>query len=115
MTVSTSTKLVGSLGNASKGGVKIVNGLITLEPSAEAVHAEDLGLKTIQYLDIQPGTQIAASGTVNLVNVYVAAPGSYGNYASVNWMTVDVNTTGTAKAAVPSGALTNAPYLAIGF
>jgi len=110
MTVSTSTKLEGSLGKASKGGVKIVNGMITLEPSAEAVHAEDLGLKTIQYLDIQPGTRDVTAGTVNIVRVDVITPGSYGNYASVNWVTMTQGTHETS-----SGTLTNAPYLALGF
>lgn len=84
-------------------GPRIIEGLMSLAPASEAMHAKDVELRSIHAVFIEQRSAGSFIET-NLVN-----PGSYGNYASFAVMNV-----GTGADAVAVAGSTTARFLAIG-
>lgn len=73
-------------------GPRVIEGLMSLAPASEALHAEDVELRSIDALFIEQ-TAIGSFIETKLVN-----PGSYGNYASFAMMNLATGEVPAARA-----------------
>ena len=102
-----SVNLAGKTAKPYGVGMRVVAGGAILKPTAEAIHAGDIDLKSIHAIQLSDvGTY--GAGTVAAAFPVIDTPGSYDNYASV----VIVTLHGSAHAA-PTGTFT-LQFMAIG-
>jgi len=80
-----SVDLAGKTAKPYGVGMRVVAGEVKIKPLAEAIHAKDLGLKSIHaiQLNANDGTYTYA-GTMIIAQAAVNAPGSFDNFASVS-------------------------------
>ena len=80
------TDLAGKTGKPYGVGMKVVAGEVQLKPLAEAIHAKDMGLKSIHALSLNAdwGGTYNYAGSMILAQAAISAPGSVDNYASVS-------------------------------
>ena len=101
-----SAKLAGKTGKPHGIGMKIVAGKIDLPFKAgiQSISAAELGLKSLTYLSVSPGTL-----TDRVIQTNVELPGSMDNAA-----TVAVYDIGATVVITTNGTLEDTSYLAIG-
>ena len=80
-----SVNLAGKTAKPYGIGMRVVAGEVKIKPLTEAIHAKDIGLKSIHaiQLNANDGTYTYA-GTMIVAQAAVNAPGSYDNFASVS-------------------------------
>ena len=80
-----SVDLAGKTAKPYGVGMKVVAGSVEIEPLIEAIHAKDLGLKSIHAISLSAndGTYTYA-GTMAIAQAAINAPGSFDNFASVS-------------------------------
>ena len=102
-----SVNLAGKTAKPYGVGMRVVAGGAILKPTAEAIHAGDIDLKSIHAIQLSDvGTY--GAGTALAAFAVIDTPGSYDNYASV----VAAQIHGTYQV-VPAGTLT-LQFMAIG-
>jgi len=73
----TANKLIGRTSPTHGTGMRMITGAITLDPTREAIHCSDVGLKTIQSV------HMLNNSFATCAFPFVSTPGTYDNLASL--------------------------------
>jgi len=80
-----SVDLAGKTSKPYGVGMRVVAGEVQIKPTAEAIHAASLDMKTIHTIQLNSnfGGTFNYAGSLVVAHAAVSEPGSYDNYASV--------------------------------